>query len=300
MGATQSAGGSQQAFGQGANADGAGNDYWANGYTYELVSSNGEITPTNYPPGSFYKTDADTDYVLKFLDHHYGKKDSAPFFIYLACNAPHFRLQAPLEYINRYTDVGDTNNPSDVDIYRYEDGWDLTRQRRYQRQLTNGVIEPHYRLSPKDYENVGKLDIPDWTTLSADRRNDLARRMAVYAAMVQKVDENIGRIIDRLRSIGELDNTLILFCADNGGNSEGGLYGKTGDQNNASPLKGAALQAMGLREGELLHLGGGWANVNNTPLRFFQAPHPRGRLPHAADSPLAARHEGERQRIMEQ
>lgn len=90
--------GFQHAFGQGPNADGAGNDYWALGFTYNLVSSNNEITPTNYPPGTFYKTDADADYVLKFLDHHYAKQDGKPFFIYLACNAPHFRLQAPVEY----------------------------------------------------------------------------------------------------------------------------------------------------------------------------------------------------------
>lgn len=262
--------GFQHAFGQGANADGAGNDYWALGFTYALVSSNNEITPTNYPPGTFYKTDADTDYVLKFLDHHYGKKDGKPFFVYLACNAPHFRLQAPVEYINKYTDVGDTNNPADADIYRYEEGWDLTRQRRFERQLARGVIEPHYRLSPKAYENIGKLDIPDWKTLPQDRRDDLARRMAVYAAMIHKVDENIARILSRLEAAGELDNTLIFFFSDNGGNSEGGLYGRTDDQNNAPPLTGAALAAMGLPGGALLHLGGGWANVNNTPLRFFK------------------------------
>lgn len=262
--------GFQHAFGQGPNADGAGNDYWALGFTYNLVSSNNEITPTNYPPGTFYKTDADADYVLKFLDHHYGKQDGKPFFIYLACNAPHFRLQAPLEYINQYTDVGDTNNPADADVYRYEEGWDLTRQRRYERQLAQGILEEHCRLSPKDYENVGKLDIPAWDSLTQNRRNDLARRMAVYAAMVHKVDENLDRVVRRLEAAGELDNTLIFFFADNGGNSEGGLYGRTAEQNNASPLTGGALEAMGLPEGELLHLGGGWANVNNTPLRFFK------------------------------
>lgn len=155
-------------------------------------------------------------------------------------------------------------------MYRYEDGWDLTRQRRYERQLANGIIDASCRLSPKDYENIGKLDIPEWNTLPEDRRNDLSRRMAVYAAMVHKVDENLDRIVRRLQAAGELDNTLIFFFADNGGNSEGGLYGRTGDQNNATPLTRAALEAMGLPEGELLHLGGGWANVNNTPLRFFK------------------------------
>lgn len=262
--------GFQQAFGQGVNADGAGGDYWGDGEVYGFVSSNGEITATNYPPGGFYKTDANTDYVLKYLDHHFGKHDGAPFFIYLAHNAPHFRLQAPLDYINKYTDAGDTNNPADADLYRYEDGWDLTRQRRFARQMTNGVLEAQYRLSPKDYENVGKLDIPDWTALAADRQADLARRMAVYAAMVHKVDESIGRIVARLQAEGALDNTLIFFFSDNGGNSEGGLYGRTGDQNNAAPLTGAALETMGLSGGALLHLGGGWANVNNTPLRFFK------------------------------
>ena len=103
--------GFQQAYGHGSLAAGAGGSYWDTNLL-KFVSPNGEISPIVYDGSDvdatmpYYKVDAVTDYLMKYLDHHYGKGDDAPFFVYLAYNAPHFRLQARKEVINLYTDVG--------------------------------------------------------------------------------------------------------------------------------------------------------------------------------------------------
>jgi len=272
--------GFQQAYGNGAIAAGAGGGLYWDTNLYGFVSSDGEVSPIVYDGSDpdatmpYYKVDAITDYLMKYFDHHYGKGDDTPFFVYLAYNAPHFRLQARKEIIDLYTDIGqDPATTNDVDIYRYEDGWDLTRQRRYERQLADGVIGPHYPLSPKGYQPKNGPEIPAWESLTPDQKNDLSRRMATYAAMVHHVDLNLARVVSRIQAEGELDNTLIFFFGDNGGNYEGGVFGKTADgtvYTNDFPLTGDRLAEMGQDGEPLLHLGGAWANVNNTPLRFFK------------------------------
>ncbi|MFA6172912.1 MAG: arylsulfatase [Kiritimatiellales bacterium] len=267
--------GFQQTFGpQTATADGNQTDYWGDGPVYQFVSSNGEISSNNYAPGTFYTTDAYTDYALKYLDHHFSKGDGAPFCIYLAYNAPHWYLQAPKEVTDLYTDIGqNAATTNDADFYRYEAGWDVTRNLRYERQLALGVVGPEHRLSPMSYQpNTGPA-IPAWDPLPADEQNDLARRMAVYAAMVHRMDWNLGRIVARLEAEGALNNTLIFFLSDNGGNYEGGVKGGTVNGSvytNDFPLTGSRLAEMGLIGEPKLELGGSWANVNNTPLRFFK------------------------------
>lgn len=94
--------------------------------------------------------------------------------------------------------------------------------------------------------------------------------MAVYAAMVQKMDENIGRVVKRLKDVGQLDNTLIFALSDNGGNYEGGVLGQTGGTPNAQPVTGSALESMGLSGQPVIYLGGGWAHVSNTPFRLYK------------------------------
>jgi|GEM_PF-438687 Arylsulfatase A and related enzymes len=253
-------------------ADGVGGGYW-NPNEFSLCPPDGEIVQIKYdgtdPRATvpYFKTNAHGDYMLEYFRHHFGKNDGRPFFAYLAFHAPHFHLSAPRERINRYTDVADSN-PGDADVYRYEDGWDLTRQRRYERQLAMGIIPPGTRLSPPS-PMPGGATIPAWSSLPEDRRNDLARRMATYAAMVEGIDITMGRVIADLEARGQLDNTIILFMSDNGGNYEQGLYG--GD---ANPRTGAALSNMGQPNANLstpaFWVGGGWANVNTTPFRYYK------------------------------
>ena len=185
----------------------------------------------------FYTTDAFTDEALSMLHDHKSNNSKQPFFLYLAFNAPHWPLHAPAELIRKYEG-------------RYAAGWTVLRQQRYQRMLQMGLIDPQWKLSPADGKN--------WTGLSDTKKTELDRRMAVYAAMVERMDWNIGRIIDRLKETGHLDNTLVLFLSDNGACHEGGLLG--GDMR--KDLTGPTGSVNSYRT-----YGQSWSNAGNTPFR---------------------------------
>ncbi len=226
--------------------------------------------PKDRPPsvpagGEFYATDAITDLAIEFI-RDAGQHD-APFFLYLAYNAPHFPLQAPKQKIDSYIDV-------------YQSGWDAVREDRYRRMLEQGIIPAEFKLSrrgrvPKvpdrnrDSPYFG-AQIPAWDTLDGDRQKDLVRRMATYAAMVEIMDQNIGRVVDHLRDSGQLDNTLIVFLSDNGACAE---WDPFGFDNNPYPsnrlYRGSELQQMG-GPGTFHSYGTGWANVCNTPFQLYK------------------------------
>jgi arylsulfatase len=215
----------------------------------------------SYPPGGFYATDAFTDHALDFLADARTTPDK-PFFLYLAYTAPHFPLHARAEDIAKYKDV-------------YAKGWDKLREERCARMQALGLIDPKWPLTPRSaFETAPNFyrtgDNPAWDTLPADRRADLARRMAVYAAMVDRLDQNIGRVVDDVRAHGQLDNTLILFLSDNGACAEWdpfGFDGSTGPRNTLHT--GAALDRMG-SPGTYHSYGSGWANASNTPFRWYK------------------------------
>jgi len=236
-------------------------DNWNSGL-YTLVSTNGEITNRTYGAGPFYQTDAIGDYSVDFVNNNLvTHADGRPFLLYMAFGAAHFPVQAPQNWVN-------TNAPI------YAAGWDVIRNARYANSLAKGAIDGRHLLAPNEgtapWSSIGAEAIPAWNTLASDRQADLARRMAIYAAMVQKFDENIGKVVERLRTLGQLDNTLIFVMSDNGGNHEGAVFGQTGGVPNATPLTGSALTNMGLSGQPIIFLGGGWAHVNNTPFRLFK------------------------------
>ena len=178
--------------------------------------------------------------------------------MYLAFGSPHFPIQAPAA-------LADAGMPT------YAKGWDLIRRERYDRQLALGVIDRRYPYpelggtGPHQAEPV--VQLPAWDSLDADRRADLTRRMALYAAMVRKIDDNVGKVVIRLQQLGKLDNTLIFFMSDNGANLENGALGTT----THGPLTGEALAKMGQPgQNDGIHYGGGWAHVSNTPLKLFK------------------------------
>ena len=226
-------------------------------------------TLREYPPGQYYATDVFTDYALDFLAE--SRKPDAhgerpPFFLYIAHTAPHFPLQAYPEDIAKYADT-------------YHKGWDVLREERFARLKELGLIDGNYTLPPREFvprnrynEQTGwaDKDNPAWDTLDADRRADLARRMAIFAAMTDRMDQNIGRIIDDLEKHGDLDNTLILFLSDNGACAEWDPWGfdiSSGPQNVVH--KGDALDTMG-GPGTYHSYGSGWANASNTPFRLYK------------------------------
>tara|TARA_R110002072_G_scaffold222711_1_gene379818 strand:- start:8387 stop:10126 length:1740 start_codon:yes stop_codon:yes gene_type:complete len=190
----------------------------------------------------FYTTDAFTDHAIDFVQESLEKDRSKPFFLYLAYTAPHWPLQAHEEDIDKYRD-------------RYSMGWDKLREQRYQRQIELGLIDPSWKLSPRDPR------VPAWDSLDASQQKLQSLRMAVYAAMVDCVDQNIGKLNDSLQELGVRDNTLVMFLSDNGACQEGPMLG---NQAFADPEKRNQVSGGGSNYGRP------WANVSSTPFRYFK------------------------------
>ena len=193
--------------------------------------------PYTPPQKDFYTTDYFTNYALDYLEQYKG--EDKPFFLYAAYTAPHDPLMAWPEDIAKYEDT-------------YKVGYEAIRQKRYQRQLDMGLIDSeHYPLSTAEY--------PDWKSLSESAKQQQARTMAVYAAMIDRMDQNIGRILDKIDQLGESDNTLVLFAADNGASAERTRRGKN--------IPGTGPIGSMTR---WTSQGADWANVSNTPFRYYK------------------------------
>lgn len=217
-----------------------------------------------YAPGKFYSTNAITDYTLDFLAAARQRKQ--PFFTYLAYNAAHFPLHAPKETIDKYVAV-------------YEKGWDHIREERFTRMRQMGLLGDAWQFTPRSIVPPNRVATPHgwankqnpaWDSIDPDRRADLTRRMAVYAAMIEIMDRNIGRVVEDLRSNGELDNTLVMFLSDNGACGEWDPWGFDGSSGPDNILhKGGELEKMG-QPGTYHSYGSGWANACNTPWRLYK------------------------------
>ena len=201
----------------------------------------------------YYITDAFTDYATRFLD---DRKRGQPFFLYLAYTAPHWPLHALDRDIRKYRN-------------RYSMGWDQLRKERHQRMVRMGIVDERWPLSPRDPR--GKA----WD--KAEDREWQARRMAVYAAQIDRMDQNIGRLLTKLRQMGEEENTLILFLADNGGCAEPIQPGFRGLQGKVKTDDGKMVQygnIPGVWPGPadtFASYGLEWANASNTPFRLFKS-----------------------------
>jgi len=186
-----------------------------------------------YTPGEgFYTTDYFTNYALKWLDQY--KEENIPFFLYLAYNAPHDPLMAW---------------PKDIANYKgcYDEGYKAIRKKRFEKQKAIGLLDKSYELSEPVYQI--------WEELNTEERKEEIRKMEVYAAMIDCMDQNIGRILEKVRSMGEEDNTLVLFVSDNGASAEVVKINITGTIGTIDRWSS---------------LGEDWANVSNTPLRYFK------------------------------
>jgi len=188
------------------------------------------------PGEDFYTSDSFTDAAIDYVRESRQRSDD-PFVLYLAFTAPHWPMHAPPEDIERYRG-------------RYDTGWEPMRAGRFERMQELGILHADSQLSP--------LDVKPWDETDPERREVLAHRMAIYAAMVDRLDQNVGRLVATLEELGVLDDTLILFFADNGGCAEGGLMGGSPDE------------MVGGREGYFLTYGKGWANASNTPFRMYK------------------------------
>jgi arylsulfatase len=214
----------------------------------------GTETPVNhlYPDREWYTTDVFTDYALHFMDEAFKKHSNQPIFLYIAHNAPHFPLHAREEDTKKYRG-------------RFRDtGWDKLRQQRYERMVELGLIKKEWALSP--------ADVPKWDTYDAKLRDELDLKMALYSAIIDRMDQNIGRVIEKLRTAGRLDNTLFLFMVDNGVPGTGvhdwrGLFAKNGRH---PETRVDNYSEWGRRGGWSSSSGRGWANLSNAPFRMYK------------------------------
>jgi len=188
---------------------------------------------------NFYTTNVFTHYALKFLDEAGGK--DKPFFLYMAYNAPHYPLHAL---------------PEDIEKYRgkFMKGWDILRKERYERLVRMGLIDKKWGLSARGADKHKSFsDVPPWDQVEDKRGEDL--KMAVYAAMVDRMDRNIGRILDKLKELKAEDNTLVMFLSDNGGCPY--------ERNRPEDIPPGPAESYRTYDSP-------WANVSNTPFRLYK------------------------------
>ncbi len=185
------------------------------------------------PVEGFYLTDAITDHAVALMEE-FGRRPE-PFFLYLAYTAPHWPLHARAEDIARYRG-------------KYLEGWDALREKRHRRLVELGIIDRSWAPAPRDPK------APEWAGAKDKELWDL--KMAVYAAQIDRMDQGIGRILEKLKELDAEENTLVLFLSDNGGCAEQVDRGQAG----APPGTKESFLSYGLP----------WANASNTPFRLFK------------------------------
>lgn len=239
------------------------NTYWKEAPYYTRLPA--DHPRRAYAPDGFYSTNVFGDYALDFMNQ--GRTSGQPWFLYLAFQAAHFPLGAPEDVIDRYEAM-----------YR-DKGWDAIRADRLARQKKMGLVPTSLPLTPRSVvpanfinRQTGWADKvnPAWASLPADRRADLARRMAVYAAAIDVMDQNIGRVVAHLKATSEWNNTLIFFLSDNGACAE---WDPFGFDKLDSPLNilhsGTDLKKVGGPQSYISY-GSGWANACDTPWRLYK------------------------------
>ena len=201
-------------------------------------------------PDDFYSTQYYTDTLLKFLEGDHG--DGSPFFAYLSYTVAHDPLHAPKEYIDKYRGT-------------YDSGWDDLRQKRLQALKDLGIMP----AAAEPYPHPRIASVNAWSEMPNDERENAARDMEVYAAMLDYMDEQILRVFDYLKEIGEYENTMILFFSDNGANGALPMAypGQTEEFLNSFDN---SLNNRGLVN-SYIEMGPGWAQASMSPSRMFKA-----------------------------
>ncbi|MEO0414957.1 MAG: arylsulfatase [Verrucomicrobiota bacterium] len=214
------------------------------------------LVPPESTPAGYYATTATAQHAIDCLKDHASHFSAAPFFQYVAFIAPHFPLHAIPDHIDRYLD-------------KYLKGWYALRSTRHARQTQLDLLdtelstmernqEPPYHF-PSAFETLGDAEVrlpSEWDQLTESQQLFQATKMAIHAAMVYRVDQEIGRIIEQLKIMGELDNTVILFASDNGCSAE--IMVRDGGHDPAAPMGS---------EDTYLCLGPGFSSACNTPFR---------------------------------
>lgn len=236
---------------------GAGSYYDPN----TLTRGNDNIEHEPAEDDDFFYTDAISDQAVAFIRDHVAQHPDRPFFQYVAYTAPHWPLHAHEEDIEKYKG-------------RFDEGWDQLREKRMQRLIDMGIIDASWEMTGRDPTQ------PEWE--KAENKEWLLRCMEVYAAQIDRMDQGIGRIIRSLEETGQLENTVIFFLSDNGACAEDIPTRVTGEE-----LVNLRIAKTKTRQGEEIIFGNhpsimpgpentyqsygrAWANLSNTPFRFYK------------------------------
>jgi arylsulfatase A-like enzyme len=218
--------------------------------------------PAIEPGTDFYTTTAIADHAIKYLQEHARDHAQQPFFQYLAFTSPHFPLQAPAADIARQQG-------------KYDAGWDVMRKQRWQRQRDLGLL--NVELPTRDAKTIPPWNIAEaelqkrigpgevgyavaWDNLTPEQRKFQAAKMEVHAAMVDRMDQEIGRVLAQVHAMGATSNTIVLFMSDNGATAEQIIRG---DGHDLTAPQGSAKTFLGI--------GPGWSTACNTPLRLHKS-----------------------------
>lgn len=227
-------------------------------HPHRLIEDNHAVATDQYPD-DYYFTDDITDHAIAMIRERKASNPEKPFLLYFAHGAVHAPLHAKAVDIAKYQD-------------RYRSGWDVAREARFAKQRETGLFDDNVELAPRNTEL--NHDVRPWDELTETEQELFACHMEVYAAMVDNIDQNLGRLMAAIEELGELDNTLVLFTSDNGASREGEVTGTSSYY--VHLLQGDDIDADFARL-ELLggpqttpHYPRGWAMLGNTPWRLYK------------------------------
>jgi arylsulfatase len=222
----------------------------------ELVQDNTHIDAPGTPEDGYHLSEDLVDRLLLMISDSKGVRPDRPFLAYLPFGATHAPHQAPKDYLDKYRGA-------------FDEGWDVVRQRWYERQIELGVIAPDTELAPR---NPG---VRPWDDLPEAERRLACRLQEAFAAFLDHTDDQIGRLVDGLRDMGELDNTILVVLADNGASQEGGPYGVVHEMkffNGVLEKPEEAIEHLDDIGGPNSHCNypWGWAQAGNSPFRWYK------------------------------
>ena len=222
----------------------------------ELVSDNHPIDPPAGPGQGYHLSEDLVDQALRMVSDSVGVRPDRPFFLYVPFGATHAPHQAPASYLEKYRG-------------RYDEGWDVVRERWFARQLELGIVPEGTELAPR---NPG---VEAWDDLPDAQQRLACRLQEAFAAFLDHTDDQIGRLVEGLRDLGRLDDTIVMVLADNGASQEGGPFGVMHEMkffNGILETPDEAVKRIDDIGGPHSHTNypWGWAQCGNTPFKWYK------------------------------
>ena len=222
----------------------------------ELTADNHHINPPKSPEEGYHLSEDLVDQLLQMISDSKGIRPDRPFFAYLPFGATHAPHQAPPEYLEKYRGA-------------FDEGWDVMRERCYQKQIELGIIPEGTQLAPR---NPG---VDAWDDMPENQQKLAARLQEAFAAFLDHTDDQIGKLVDGLSAMGQLDNTILLVLADNGASQEGGPFGVMHEMkffNGILESPDEAIERIDDIGGPHSHTNypWGWAQCGNSPFKWYK------------------------------